>query len=146
LDGHKLVYRTGGGGGGGRGRGGQGAGAAGPALFLVDADRQPPQPGQGRLNVSLRMYLDSKEEFKQIFNEGWRNQRDYLYVPNMHGADWPKMKEVYGQLLPYVNHRADLSPRTTSVLKARGSGLRRSFTNISIVYSRRKRLRNVSPV
>ena len=55
------------------------------------------------------MYLDPREEFKQIFNEGWRNQRDYLYVPNMHGADWPKMKEMYGQLLPYVMHRADLN-------------------------------------
>jgi len=55
------------------------------------------------------MYLEPKEEFKQIFYEGWRNQRDYLYVPNMHGADWPRMKEMYGQLLPYVNHRADLN-------------------------------------
>ncbi len=55
------------------------------------------------------MYLDPKEEFKQIFNEGWRNQRDYLYVPNMHGTDWPKMKEMYGQMLPYVMHRADLN-------------------------------------
>ena len=55
------------------------------------------------------MYLDPSEEFKQIFYEGWRNQRDYLYVPNMHGADWPRMKEMYGQLLPYVNHRADLN-------------------------------------
>jgi tricorn protease len=110
ADGHKLVYRTGGAGGAGGRRGGPaGGGGAGAALFLVDADRQAPQPGQGRLNVSLRMYLDPKEEFKQIFNEGWRNQRDYLYVPNMHGADWPKMKEMYGQLLPYVNHRADLN-------------------------------------
>ena len=55
------------------------------------------------------MYLDPKEEFRQIFNEGWRNQRDYLYVPNMHGTDWPKMKKMYGQLLPYVKHRADLN-------------------------------------
>ncbi|MBI1765893.1 MAG: PD40 domain-containing protein [Acidobacteria bacterium] len=109
ADGHKLVYRAGGGGGGG-GRGGGGFGAApAPSLFIVDADRQPPQPGQGRLNVALRMYLDPKEEFKQIFNEGWRNQRDYLYVPNMHGSDWPKMREMYGALLPYVNHRADLN-------------------------------------
>jgi tricorn protease len=65
--------------------------------------------GQGRLNFVLRMYLEPKEEFKQIFNEGWRNQRDYLYVPNMHGADWPKMRDMYGQLLPYVMHRADLN-------------------------------------
>jgi tricorn protease len=80
-----------------------------PSLFLVDADRNPPPAGQGRINATLRMYLDPREEFKQIFNEGWRNQRDYLYVPNMHGADWPKMKQMYGQLLPYVNHRADLN-------------------------------------
>jgi tricorn protease len=107
ADGRKLLYRTGGGGGRG-GRGGA-AGAAAPSLFLVDADRNPPQAGQGRLTVSLRMYLDPREEFRQIFNEGWRNQRDYLYVPNLHGADWPRMKDMYGQMLPFVNHRADLN-------------------------------------
>ncbi|HEV8482803.1 MAG TPA: PDZ domain-containing protein, partial [Blastocatellia bacterium] len=109
ADGHKLLYRTAGGFGGGRGQGGPGGPPPVPALFLVDADRNPPQAGQGRLNVSLRMYVEPKEEFKQIFNEGWRNQRDYLYVSNMHGADWPKMKEMYSQLLPYVMHRADLN-------------------------------------
>ncbi len=109
ADGHKLVYRAGGGAGGRGGRGGGATGPAGPSIFLVDADRAAPVAGSGRLNVSLRMYLEPKEEFKQIFYEGWRNQRDYLYVPNMHGADWPKMKEMYGQLLPYVNHRADLN-------------------------------------
>jgi tricorn protease len=109
ADGHKLVYRSGGGAGGGGRGGGQGGPPPAPSLFLVDADRNPPQAGQGRLTATLRMYLEPKEEFKQIFNEGWRNQRDYLYVPNTHGSDWPKMKEMYGQLLPYVNHRADLN-------------------------------------
>jgi tricorn protease len=55
------------------------------------------------------MWLDPQAEFAQIFAEGWRNQRDYLYVPNMHGADWPRMREWYGQFLPYVRHRADLN-------------------------------------
>jgi tricorn protease len=111
ADGRKLVYRAAGAGGGGRGRGGAGAegGPAAPSLYLVDADRMAPAAGQGRLNATLRMYLDPKEEFKQIFYEGWRNQRDYLYVKNMHGADWPKMKELYGQMLPSVMHRADLN-------------------------------------
>jgi len=110
ADRRKLVYRAATGGGGGFGGPGGGGGTPpAPQLFLVDADRTPPQPGSGRLNYTLRMYLEPKEEFKQIFNEGWRNQRDYLYVPNMHGADWPKMKQMYGQLLPYVMHRADLN-------------------------------------
>jgi tricorn protease len=108
ADGRKLLYRTGGGG-GGRGRGGAAAGGGGVNLFLVDADRNPPQAGQGRLDAQLRMYLEPREEFKQIFAEGWRNQRDYLYVPNVHGTNWPKMKQMYGELLPYVNHRADLN-------------------------------------
>jgi tricorn protease len=108
ADGHKLVYRAGGGGGAGRGRG-AGRGGAAPSLYVVEADRNPPQAGQGRLEATLRMYLEPKEEFKQIFNEGFRNQRDYLYVPNMHGTDWVKDKEMYGQLLPYVMHRADLN-------------------------------------
>ncbi len=109
ADGHKLVYRTSGAAPGGRRAGAAGEPPPTPSLFLVDADRQPPTAGQGRLNVALRMFLEPKEEFRQIFNEGWRNQRDYLYVPNMHGTDWPKMKDMYGQLLPYVNHRADLN-------------------------------------
>ena len=107
ADGHKLIYRAGGG--GGRGGRAGGAPAAGPGLFVVDADRTVPQAGSGRLEVTLRMYLEPREEFKQIFKEGWRNQRDYLYVPNLHGADWTKMEEMYGQMLPHVNHRADLN-------------------------------------
>ncbi|MCU1264337.1 MAG: peptidase [Acidobacteria bacterium] len=109
ADGHKLVYRAAPPAAAGQAPGGPGATPPTPTLFLVDADRMPPQAGQGRLNIRLRMYLEPKEEFKQIFNEGWRNQRDYLYVPNMHGSDWPRMKEMYGQLLPYVMHRADLN-------------------------------------
>lgn len=104
ADGRKLVYRAAGGGGGFGG-----AQAQPPSLFVVDADRTPPQAGAGRLNVNLRMYLEPKEEFKQIFNEGWRNQRDYLYVPNTHGTDWAKDKVMYGAMLPYVMHRADLN-------------------------------------
>jgi len=109
LDGHKLLYR----GGGGGGRGGRGAAAGGngggPQLFIVDADRNPPQAGAGRIASDLRAYVDPKAEFKQIFDEAWRNQRDYLYVTNEHGADWPKVKQMYSALLPYVNHRADLN-------------------------------------
>jgi tricorn protease len=108
TDGHKILYRaaTAGGGAGGAAFGGR---PPNPQLFIVDADRTPAQPGQGRLNFTLRMYLDPKEEFKQIFNEMWRNERDYLYVPNLHGTDWAKDKEMYGALLPYAMHRADLN-------------------------------------
>jgi tricorn protease len=55
------------------------------------------------------MQLDPKAEFRQIFNEGWRNQRDYLYVKNMQGADWPAVRQMYEPMLAHVMHRADLN-------------------------------------
>ncbi len=110
ADGKKLVYRGVGGGGGFGGGGGGGGTPPAPSLFVVDADgKTVPQAGTGRVNYSLRMYLDPKEEYKQIFNEMWRQERDYLYVPNMHGTDWKKDKEMYSQFLPYIMHRADLN-------------------------------------
>ncbi|MEO7660139.1 MAG: PDZ domain-containing protein, partial [Pyrinomonadaceae bacterium] len=108
ADGRKLVYRAAGG--GGQGGGGGGGTPPAPSLFLVDADKTPPAANSGRLtSTTLRMYLDPKEEFTQIFNEGWRNQRDYLYVPNLHGTDWGKAKQMYGPMLEHVRHRADLN-------------------------------------
>ena len=107
ADGRKLLYRTPG------PAGGPNVAPASDAppvsLFLVDAVGTAPTATEGRLNVSLRMYLDPKAEFRQIFNEGWRLQRDYLYVTNAHGSDWPRMKQMYGDLLPHVMHRADLN-------------------------------------
>jgi len=105
ADGKKLVYRTP----APQGPGGAPAPGARPSVFLVDADKTVPEAGSGRLDVTLRMHLDPKAEFAQIFNEGWRLQRDYLYVPNMQGANWPRMKEMYGAMLPHIAHRADLN-------------------------------------
>jgi tricorn protease len=123
-NGQKLLYRT------PAAPAGPGAAPDAPAgttLFLVDADKAPPAgaaaaaaagsapntaPGggaPGRLAVALRMWLEPRAEFAQIFREGWRTQRDYLYVKNMHGADWPAVGRTYGALLPHVNHRADLN-------------------------------------
>lgn len=57
----------------------------------------------------IDMMIDHKAEWKQIFDESWRITRDNFYVENMHGADWDSVHEKYGQLLPYVNHRDDLT-------------------------------------
>ena len=63
-----------------------------------------------KLNLSgMKMNLDRYAEWKQIFNESWRQMRDYLFDPNMHGVDWTGMKANYAPLVQYVNHRADLT-------------------------------------
>ncbi len=58
---------------------------------------------------SLEVNLDRAAEWKQIFEESWRQMRDYFYVSNMHGVDWPAMRTKYAALLPHVRHRNDLT-------------------------------------
>ncbi len=63
-----------------------------------------------RLNLSdMKVQRDRRAEWNQIFDESWRQMRDFLFAPNMHGVDWPAMRTKYSALLPYVNHRADLT-------------------------------------
>ena len=104
ADGKKLLYRTGGGGGGAR--------RATAAPLAVPRGRRPrgaARPAPAASTSQLRATSIPKAEFKQIFDEGWRNQRNNLYVQNLHGTDWPAMKKMYEPLLPYVMHRADLN-------------------------------------
>jgi len=63
-----------------------------------------------KLNLSdMTVQLDRKAEWKDIFYECWRQMRDFYWDPHMAGLDWPAMRDKYAVLLPYVNHRADLT-------------------------------------
>jgi tricorn protease len=76
--------------------------------FITDAG-QVSESGTGKLNVELSMHLDPPEEWKQIYREAWRLDRDFFYVPNHHGADWNAVYQKYVTLIPYVRHREDLN-------------------------------------
>lgn len=61
------------------------------------------------VKIALRTKLDRGEEWKQIFEEAWRYERDYFYDPGMHGRDWNEVYNKYSPLIPYIRHRADLT-------------------------------------
>ncbi len=62
------------------------------------------------LNLSgMTVYLDRQSEWRQIYDESWRQLREFFHVPNMHGVDWPGMRERYAPLVDFVNHRCDLT-------------------------------------
>ena len=42
-------------------------------------------------------------------SNAWRQMRDFFYAPNMNGVDWKAMRDKYAALLPFVNHRNDLT-------------------------------------
>jgi tricorn protease len=81
---------------------------AGGQWRVVDTAR-PPDANSGRLTLDLQARIDPREEWRQIFDEAWRYQRDFFYDPNTHGADWDAVWERYEPLVEHVRHRADLN-------------------------------------
>ena len=90
LDGKKMLYQS------------------GEAWSVVGTDA-PPAPGKGGLAVALRMELDRRAEWRQIFDETWHYERDFFYDPGMHGNDWNAVKTRYRPLVEHVRHRGDLN-------------------------------------
>ena len=59
--------------------------------------------------AELELALDRHAEWAQIYNECWRQMRDYFFSPTMNGVDWPAMREKYAALVPYAQTRYDLT-------------------------------------
>jgi len=95
FDGSKLLYR-----------------ADGGATGIIDA-KPPDSPhkmGDGAISLSgMRALVDPPEEWKEIFNEVWRQERDYFFEAEMNGVDWQKIHDKYAQLLPAVADRYSLT-------------------------------------
>ncbi len=58
---------------------------------------------------SLKYITDFKKEYKQIFDETWRQMRDFFYDPGMHGLNWDSIYNKYAVFLPFIKHRNDLT-------------------------------------
>src|SRR5262249_12604820 len=69
ADGLKAIYST------------------GKQYGIIDAKAAdfPAKMGDGALKLEgMSMHLDPRAEWRQIFDEVWRLERDFFYVPNMH--------------------------------------------------------------
>ncbi|MFH1219946.1 MAG: S41 family peptidase [Candidatus Eisenbacteria bacterium] len=85
----------------------------GEEFRVIDSDKSDSSDDdEKKSKVDLSRWhlrIDPKLEFKQIFEEGWRLQRDFYWAPNMTGIDWPAIKAKYEKLLPRIATRADLN-------------------------------------
>lgn len=70
----------------------------------------PAKAGAGKIDTSnMRMRLDRRAEWNQIYEEAWRMVRDWFYDDNHHGVDWQAIGDFYRSLMPYVTTRYELS-------------------------------------
>jgi tricorn protease len=85
------------------------AGGGANVRWGIVSTEKPVKVGDGVIDVAqLETRVDPIAEWKEIFEESWRTQRDFFYDQKMHGADWNAVHAKYAALLPYVRHRADL--------------------------------------
>lgn len=69
---------------------------------------KPPSTAK-KLDMSLQVKVDRAAEWKQIFEETWRYEKDFFYDPDLHGRNWDQVYKRYAPLIPYVKHRHDLN-------------------------------------
>lgn len=77
---------------------------------IIDMPTGKIEIAERKLNLSeLKVNLDRRAEWRQIYAECWRQMRDFFYAPNLHNVDWPAIRKRYEPLLEHVQHRADLT-------------------------------------
>jgi tricorn protease len=76
---------------------------------IIDLPKGPVNVGEPLDLSAMETRLDHHAEWKQIYNECWRQMRDFFYDPHLHGLDWKAIRVKYEPLVDHVNHRADLT-------------------------------------
>lgn len=76
---------------------------------IIDIPTSPVSINDPIALSGMKKLVDYRQEWMQIYNESWRQMRDFFYAKNMHGVDWDAVHEKYKVLIPHVNHRTDLT-------------------------------------
>jgi tricorn protease len=95
-DGEKMLYQQG-------------------ASWVISSTAAPAKPGEskpgeGALKLdAMEARIDPRAEWKQMYHEVWRIERDFFYDPALHGLDWRAADKKYEPYLESVASRGDLN-------------------------------------
>jgi tricorn protease len=96
FDGEKMLYAK------------QEQWTIGPSEKPSDA---PPKPGEGGpLRIGeMEAHVDPRAEWKHMYYQVWRDERDFLYDPNLHGLNLAAVTKKYEPYLANMSSRDDLN-------------------------------------
>ena len=91
ANGEKMVYRK------------------GDTFYIADSSKAP-EDGKGALKMDdMEVYVDPPAEWRQMYHEVWRIERDFFYDPHFHGLNLEQAERVYAPFLDRVASRDDLN-------------------------------------
>ena len=56
----------------------------------------------------MKVVIEPRQEWRQVFVDAWRFMRDYFYDPHMHNVDWPAVRRQYEAMLDDCVSRRDV--------------------------------------
>ncbi len=66
-------------------------------------------PAQALNTSTIEVRSDPRAEWKQMYHDAWRIQREFFYDPNLHGLDLPATIKKYEPYLESIMSRRDLT-------------------------------------
>lgn len=77
-------------------------------FYVIDAaaDQKLEKPVSTK---GMTVVVNPREEWKQIFWDAWRLERDFFYDPTMHGVDWKVVGKQYEKMLADCVSRSDVT-------------------------------------
>ena len=83
----------------------------GDAFYVLDAQpRKINDLRKGEVNLRGWSFpIDVREDFRQLYTDAWRLERDYFWDRGMHGVDWEAMRDKYLPLVDRITTRRELS-------------------------------------
>jgi tricorn protease len=91
-DGQTIAYRT------------------GKSLRVLGTHAKDPKDDDGWVDLGrARISIDPRSEWKQMFSEAWRLQRDFFWTEGMLGIDWQEVRNRYEPLTDRIGSRSEVS-------------------------------------
>ena len=78
--------------------------------WTIAGTEGPVEPGKGVLKTGdMEVYVEPLVEWKQMYHEAWRIERDFFYDAGLHGLDLATIEKRYAPYLESVASRQDLN-------------------------------------
>jgi tricorn protease len=112
-------------------------------LTVIDAGTSAPTPStlaERRVDLSRwRFSIDPRAEWRQMYVDAWRMERDYFYDRNLHNVDYDGLLERYRPFVERISDRSELNDLLAHLVGelsalhtfVRGGDLRRGADNVS---------------
>ncbi|HPW17980.1 MAG TPA: S41 family peptidase [Candidatus Aminicenantes bacterium] len=112
-------------------------------LYVIDAGTAQPTSqtlAERRIDLSKWAFsVDPREEWRQMFLDAWRMERDYFYDRNLHNVDYEGLLERHRPFVERVSDRAELNDLLAHLVGelsalhtfVRGGDLRQPPDNVS---------------